>query len=351
LGRGAVGEVFKAFDPDLGREVAIKVIAQSGAGDLVQERFRREVRLAAHLKHPNIITVFDVGLDRQPPFVVTELLGGGTPKDHLEQGATPWEEALALLEPICEALGYAHEAGIVHRDVKPGNIMFADDASRAIKLADFGLAQRQDDDRLTQSGGIVGTIAYMSPEQANGEAVDARTDIFSLGLILFEAIAGLNPLRGETTSQTLLNAISYEPVDLSDVENKVPDQVLALLTQALARERRHRYRSCQQFGQNIASCLSSREPPPEARPAATPDIPTAAPESDATVQIENARGLSLPPNAQEILQGCLASIGAFPSARSWPGGSAAAAPCRQTHKKRSHAGVARRDKNGPTTPY
>ena len=208
LGKGAMGEVFKALDPDLGREVAIKVITQSGAGGVVQERFRREVQLAAHLRHPNIITVFDVGLDRQPPFLVTELLAGGTLREYLEQGASPWEEALALLQPICEALSYAHEAGIVHRDVKPSNIMFADDVGRAIKLADFGLAHRQDDDHLTESGGIVGTIAYMSPEQANGEAVDARTDIFSLGLILFEAIAGFNPLRGQTASQTLRNAIS-----------------------------------------------------------------------------------------------------------------------------------------------
>ncbi|HET6447087.1 MAG TPA: serine/threonine-protein kinase, partial [candidate division Zixibacteria bacterium] len=304
IGRGAIGDVYRAHDPDLDREVAVKIITRSTSMDSaeVQRRFRREVQLAAYLKHPNIISVYDVGLDQEQPYLVTELLAGGTLKDYFGLGLLVWEEALALLEPISSALGYAHEVGIIHRDVKPGNIMFADDGTRTIKLADFGLAHRQDDDQLTQSGGIVGTIAYMSPEQANGEALDARTDIYSLGLILFEAIAGYNPLRGETVSRTLLNAISFDPIDLSGLLDKVPRDVLALLGSALARDRRTRYGSCRQLSQDIARCLALNEQPLPGGSKIARDLLADVSGTSRTVQIENVLGLSLPADADEILQ-------------------------------------------------
>lgn len=303
LGRGAIGEVYRARDPDLDREVAIKIISRPDTLDTeeLRRRFRREVQLAAHLHHPHIITVHDVGLDHDPPFLVTELLAGGTLKTHLQGRSLPWPEALALLQPICQALAYAHEAGIVHRDVKPDNIMFAKEDPQTLKLADFGLAHRADTDRLTQSGVIMGTIAYMSPEQANGEAVDPRTDIYSLGLILFETIGGYNPQRGETVSQTLAKAVSYTPIDLSELNEVIPPQVTALLHQALAKDRRARYGNCRLLCQDMARCLEQGAEVAKTRPAAVVED-TASPVESSGVQIKNVSGVELPPNAGDILR-------------------------------------------------
>ena len=193
VGRGAVGEVYRAYDPRLDREVALKRITlpDSVSYDQWRQRFRREVQAAARLNHPHIITVYDVDLESDPPYVVMEWLAGGTLKEWLQEHTPlPWSEALALLRPLGEALAYAHQAGIIHRDVKPANVMFVGDEARTLKLVDFGLARWETSSLVTQAGGVIGTPAYMSPEQARGEMVDARSDIFALGVILYEAIVG-----------------------------------------------------------------------------------------------------------------------------------------------------------------
>ncbi len=308
LGQGAIAEVYRALDPHLNRQVAIKIISRMGmvGSDEMQRRFRREVQLAAYLNHPHIITVYDVGVDHDPPYLVTELLTGGTFQSFLKNKQLSWAEALGLLQPICQALAYAHEAGIVHRDVKPGNIMLTSETNAVLKLADFGLAQRIEADQLTQQGGIVGTIAYMSPEQANGERVDARTDIFSLGLILFEAIVGTNPLRGETVSQTLAKAVSYQPLDLSQLNGRVPAAVEAVLHKALAKERRQRYGNCHSLCRDIASCLDQAAEMADPASANLSGALVEAAETQPAVKIENPSGLSMPPNSEDILRSMFA---------------------------------------------
>lgn len=242
LGGGGMGDVFKAKDPDLDREVAVKHVKLSSSDHHKEwyARFKREVQASARLNHPNIITVYDVDLDHSPPYVVTELLLGGTLHDYVRQ-ETPrdWKSILGILYPLGQALAYAHKVGVVHRDLKPQNIMF--DKNKQIKLVDFGLARRNDDPSLTNTGVAFGTVGYMSPEQAKGKNVDARTDIFALGIVLTEIILGRNPLRGESILSTYSATISDKEIDISDLSQQVPDNVLAMLRKAIAKDRNVRY--------------------------------------------------------------------------------------------------------------
>ena len=207
LGQGSMSTVYQARDPDLERDVVVKVVtlANPNSSDEWRRRFKREVQAAGRLNHPHIVTVYDVSLDHDPPYVVMELLSGGTLREHLQHGSLPWRKTLTLFQPLIQALAYAHRAGVIHRDIKPGNIMFAGGRSERpsaeappeiLKLVDFGLARQQDDSlQLTQAGAVFGTPAYLSPEQARGDVVDARTDIFAIGIVLFESISGYNPLN------------------------------------------------------------------------------------------------------------------------------------------------------------
>ncbi|MEW5961415.1 MAG: protein kinase, partial [Chloroflexota bacterium] len=246
VGRGGMGMVYRAYDPHLNREVVLKLIflPDPAKGYEFQERFRREVQAAGQLNHPNIVTIYDVNLDHRPPFVVMELLTGGTLQDRLRSGPVPWPEALLLLRPLAEALAYAHRVGVIHRDVKPANVLFGGDGN-VLKLVDFGLARWQSSEQITQSGLVVGTPAYMSPEQARGEPVDARTDIFALGVMLYEAMVGHNPLLKETLTSTLLEAISDHELDLSSLRERAPEPVIKLVGRAVARDRGLRYPTCE----------------------------------------------------------------------------------------------------------
>ncbi|MCP4535856.1 MAG: serine/threonine protein kinase, partial [Chloroflexi bacterium] len=258
LGQGAMGEVYRAYDPRLDREVALKRITppDSVRYDEWRQRFRREVRAAARLNHPHIVTVHDVDLESDPPYVVMEWLAGGTMKEWLrEHKPLSWTEVLTLLRPLCEALVYAHQAGIIHRDVKPANVMFVGDEAKTLKLVDFGLARWETSSQVTQSGVILGTLAYMSPEQARGEAVDARTDIFALGIILFEALCGHNPIDKGSLGQTLVTLISPDPIDLAPLAGQAPPQLLDVIGRALSKERDQRYSDCETLGRDMVACL------------------------------------------------------------------------------------------------
>jgi eukaryotic-like serine/threonine-protein kinase len=222
IGKGGMGEVYRARDTRLGRDVAIKA-----AGERFTERFDREARAVAALNHSNVCHLYDVG----PNFLVMELVEGSTLAERLKGGALPLDEALAISRQIADALDAAHEKGIVHRDLKPGNVMITPDGT--VKVLDFGLAKAAEPDlemspensptltvRATQAGMILGTAAYMSPEQAAGKKVDKRADIWAFGVVLHETITGKRLFEGDSIAETLAGVIKSAP-DLSEVPAQI----------------------------------------------------------------------------------------------------------------------------------
>src|SRR5580698_4563319 len=218
LGKGGMGEVWKARDPQIGRDVAIKVSAQQ-----FTDRFEREVRAIGALNHPNICTLYHVG----PNYLVMELIEGPTLAERIKEGPIPLEEALAIAKQIADALEAAHEKAIVHRDLKPANIKLKSDGS--VKVLDFGLAKAgiepdpvtsDSPTVLSMAGTILGTAAYMSPEQARGQEVDKRSDIWSFGVVLYEMLTAERLFGGPTISDSLAAVLKEEP-DLALVPLKV----------------------------------------------------------------------------------------------------------------------------------
>src|SRR5262245_25083143 len=206
LGSGGMGEVYRARDPRLGREVAIKVLPEEVADRRHLHRFEQEARAAGALNHPSVLAVHDVGTHEGAPYVVSELLQGHTLRARLEGGALPVRKALDLALQIARGLAAAHDKGIVHRDLKPDNVFVTEDGR--VKILDFGLAKltrreppvedgrtRED---VTESGTVAGTAGYMSPEQVRGEAVDHRSDIFSFGAVLYEMLTGARAFRRDS---------------------------------------------------------------------------------------------------------------------------------------------------------
>jgi serine/threonine-protein kinase len=234
LGKGGMGEVWKAHDPRLNRDVAIKVSAQQ-----FTDRFEREARAIAALNHPNICTLYDVG----PNYLVMELVEGPTLAARIAEGPIPLEEALRIAKQIADALEAAHDKAIVHRDLKPANIKIKPDGQ--VKVLDFGLAKSAEQTPLTPdsptmltvAGMILGTAGYMSPEQARGKDVDKRADIWAFGVVLYEMLPGQRLFEGETVSDTLAAVIKEEP-DLT----KVPAKVQRLLRRCLEKDPKKRLR-------------------------------------------------------------------------------------------------------------
>jgi len=203
LGGGGAGEVFKAEDKRLKRIVALKFLkTELLEDDAARARFLREARSASMLDHPNICTVYEI--DETPDglvFIAMSLCEGGSLKNRLEHGPLPVEEALDVAIQVAKGLECAHGKGIMHRDIKPANIMLTADGT--VKLADFGLARLADQEKITMTGSTLGTAAYMSPEQASGETTDERTDIWSLGVVLYEMLTGSLPFRSEYAASVL----------------------------------------------------------------------------------------------------------------------------------------------------
>ena len=242
IGAGGMGEVYRATDTRLHREVAIKISAER-----FSERFEREAQSIAALNHPNICTLFDVG----PNYLVMELVEGPTLDDHLRQGALPLDEALRIARQIAEALDAAHEKGIVHRDLKPGNVKVKPDGT--VKVLDFGLAKVMEPAGgsgvnsptltmgATQAGVILGTAGYMAPEQAKGQPVDKRADIWAFGVVLWEMLSGQRLFHGETVSDTLA-AVLRADVDLKSLPARTPARTRLLLARCLERDPKRRLR-------------------------------------------------------------------------------------------------------------
>lgn len=248
LGKGAMGVVYKALDPDINREVAVKTIRFDlidGDDEEVMGRFMREAQAAGKLDHPNIATIYDVGREKDLTYIVMQYVKGQSLQQVIakKKKFSP-KEINDIIIPLCEALEYAHQHGIVHRDIKPANILI--DLRGKPNVVDFGVA-RVETSTLTQSGTTVGTPSYMSPEQIMGKRVDNRADIFSLGVILYELAAGQRPFTGENISTLMYKIVNEEPPHITEVEKSLPASYENIIEKALAKDPKNRFQSCLQF--------------------------------------------------------------------------------------------------------
>jgi serine/threonine-protein kinase len=246
LGSGAMGRVYKAHDPVLNRHVAIKTISAALAGDAeLRKRFHREAQAAARLNHPNIITVYDYGEEKDTIYIAMELLEGTDLKDFLGSGALKSLGAkLRIMEQICEGLAFAHSKGVIHRDLKPANVHVT--LSGQVKIMDFGLARLDSGDR-SKAGVVVGTPNYMSPEQVMGDAIDARTDIFSAGAVFYELLSSKKPFDADSVHGILFQVVHKQPTPVREISAELPVIVAEVVDKALAKDRANRFQTAEEF--------------------------------------------------------------------------------------------------------
>ncbi|MCZ4314211.1 protein kinase [Comamonadaceae bacterium G21597-S1] len=251
LGKGAMGTVYEARDPNLERRVAIKTIAVHGLSPEgvaeYEARFRTEARSAARLQHPNIVSVYDSGRDGETAYLVMEYVEGQDLKHHLDNGvAFTLEQTLGIMRDLLAALAYAHAQNIVHRDVKPANLMI--EADGRVKLTDFGVARIQDAADATRTRGtMVGTLKYMSPEQVQGQAVDARADLFSAGIVLYQLLTARQPFRGDNEFAIIAQIVGVEPPPPSSLQPVLPPAIDGVLARALAKTPQQRFPGARAF--------------------------------------------------------------------------------------------------------
>jgi serine/threonine protein kinase len=277
LGAGAMGVVFQAEDPHLRRLVALKVMRPSLASSAeFHRRFLREARLAAAIEHEHIVTVYQVGEDRGVPFLAMQLLRGETLEDRLERlgGRLPLPEVLRVGREIAEGLAAAHARGLVHRDIKPANV-WLEEGRRRVRIVDFGLARGTEPDaQFTHAGAVIGTPAYMAPEQASGAAVDARCDLFSLGSVLYRAATGEAPFGGRDTLSVLSALATRTPPPPHRVVPSLPRMFSGLVMRLLAKDPDDRPQTAQEVVKAIEALeRGETEEVPEVCPAAEPAPP------------------------------------------------------------------------------
>ncbi|HXH96405.1 MAG TPA: serine/threonine-protein kinase, partial [Gaiellaceae bacterium] len=256
LGSGGMSSVFLARDRLLDRHVALKVLhARYSDDDEHVARFRREARTVARLSHPHIVTVIDRGVDEGRQFIVFEYVQGENLKELVRRsGPLPAQRAVALGLAVAEGLAFAHAQGLVHRDVKPQNILLNEEGE--VKVTDFGIARSLDVDRgLTQAGTVLGTSEYISPEQASGGVVTPATDVYSLGVVLWELLTGVVPFSGDSFMAVALRHVNEQPPRLLDVRPDAPPRLAAAVDRALAKSPADRLPSMQAFAQELRLCL------------------------------------------------------------------------------------------------
>jgi serine/threonine protein kinase len=274
LGAGGMGEVYRARDPRLDRPVAVKVLTSSrGSTPEELERFEREARAIARVSHPNICAVYDVGQDAGVPFLVMELLEGETLAERLSRGPLPINEALAIATQVAEALGELHNKGVVHRDLKPSNVMLT---GGGVKLLDFGLAKLRDreyEDKVekatkslhsTGQGTMLGTLPYMAPEQVEGRPSDARTDIFALGVVLYEMLTGEAPFQGASQASLAAAILTHEPPAISSRIPVAPASLDRVVKKCLSKDPNDRWQSASELASALRWSADDSAPHPQA---------------------------------------------------------------------------------------
>lgn len=265
VGQGGMAYVYKAYQPTIDRFVAVKVLHSHLAEDAAfLERFKREAKGLGTLRHPHIVSVIDFDVDDGWYYMVMDFIHGETLQAVLSRRAPlPVEEAVQLTAQLAGALDYAHRHGRIHRDIKPGNIMFADEAQQHAVITDFGLTRLLDNATITLSGTIAGTPAYMSPEAAQGEKVDARGDIYSLGVVLYEMVTGQRPYQGETPLSVIMKLVLDPLPPALSINPDLPPTVDAIINKATAKSPDERYQTAAQLRQALQDVLEARERQPE----------------------------------------------------------------------------------------
>ncbi|MDD7945372.1 Stk1 family PASTA domain-containing Ser/Thr kinase [Microbacterium sp. NE2HP2] len=270
IGRGGMASVYRGYDVTLGRDVAIKVLKRELADDPgFRMRFRLEAQAASRMAHPSIVRVFDAGEDTETdpdssdhsvPYIVMELVTGRLLKDMVEAGPISESDAVRYVDGILEALEYSHRAGVVHRDIKPGNVMITD--AGTVKVMDFGIARAVSDSSSTvaETTAIIGTAAYFSPEQAKGEPVDARADLYSTGVVLYELLTGRAPFRGETPVAVAYQHVSEAPLPPSEIVENVPRALDAVVLRALAKSPFQRFQDATEFRAALDQAVGGKQP-------------------------------------------------------------------------------------------
>ena len=274
LGRGGMADVYEGVDARLGRRVAVKILRRGLAEDpAFRSRFRQEAQAAARMSHPTIVRVFDAGEDvvtdqdgasHTVPFIVMERVEGRLLKDVIADGPLEPDEAVRIMGGVLTALQYSHRAGVVHRDIKPGNIMVT--PTGQVKVMDFGIARAVSDTSATiaQTTAILGTARYFSPEQAKGESVDARTDLYSAGVVLFEMLTGQAPFRAATAVAVAYQHVSETPVEPSSLQEHVSSQLDQVVLHAMAKDRYARFQTAADFRADLDRAAEGTLPEREA---------------------------------------------------------------------------------------
>ena len=274
LGRGGMAEVHEGYDTRLGRKVAVKLLRPALANDpAFRTRFRQEAQAAARMTHPTIVRVYDAGEQTvqdangdeiQLPFIVMEHVDGTLLRDLVAKGPVPAPEAVRIVDGILTALEYSHRAGVVHRDIKPGNVMVL--PSGQVKVMDFGIARAISDSSATiaQTSAILGTAQYFSPEQAKGEPLDARTDLYSTGVVLYELLTGKPPFQSDSAVAVAYQHLSETPATPSSVEPGIPSELDAVVLRSLAKDRDLRFQTAEEFRQALDAAMGGEAAAPEA---------------------------------------------------------------------------------------
>ncbi|MGZ8613405.1 MAG: Stk1 family PASTA domain-containing Ser/Thr kinase, partial [Actinomycetota bacterium] len=286
---GGMAEVFRGFDQVLNRTVAIKVLLPQMARDTsFVQRFRREAQAAARLNQPNIVGVYDTGADDGTQYIVMEFIEGRTLAEFMATGRRPTPvQAAEIAQKICSAIAAAHAQGVIHRDIKPGNVMITREG--VIKVMDFGIARVLGPETAPQTSAVLGTASYLSPEQAQGGPVDARTDIYSLGAVLYELLTGRPPFTGDTPVAVAYKQVNETPAVPSSLNPDVPVRLDAVVMKALSKNPSNRYQSATEFSADLARVIAGQEV------EATPLMPAGGGDATQVISRPSSQTAVLPP--------------------------------------------------------